>query len=449
MLLKWLLLATLISGCFVAPAAGAATDRPGENGAQDSLVVPGFTAYIEPDPGAATVADPAGVSAWSNAQQTVNWYGRVGAAGMLHISLQMRLPAASVSKLRMKVSPTGSGAGDGAVLGSFGARATGSDQRVNVDFGVMEITAPGYYRFSLAGVSRSGPTFGDVEGLLLSGSAVKDAHFNLKGRRNAASVHLWYTTPPGAQIQWFYNEVTVRTDPLWSYYMACGFSRGYFGIQVNSPTERRIIFSVWDSGKEPVDRSKVAAADQVQLLAKGPDVYASGFGNEGTGGHSHLVYPWQTGATYRFLVSAQPEGTATVYSGYFYFPEKEAWGLIASFRAPSDGGYLRGLYSFNEDFIGDNGEEQRRAEFGPQWIKTADGAWTELTEARFTHDGTGNSDRLDYSAGAVRDRFYLANGGFTPSNVTAGTVLKRQPSRSAPPEITLPTPPPINLPAAP
>ena len=42
-----------------------------------------------------------------------------------------------------------------------------------------------------------------------------------------------------------------------TYYMACGWHRGYFGMQVNSPTERRIIFSVWDSGGEAVDRSKV------------------------------------------------------------------------------------------------------------------------------------------------------------------------------------------------
>lgn len=30
------------------------------------------------------------------------------------------------------------------------------------------------------------------------------------------------------------------------YYMACGWHRGYLGMQVNSPTERRIIFSVRD-----------------------------------------------------------------------------------------------------------------------------------------------------------------------------------------------------------
>ena len=73
----------------------------------------------------------------------------------------------------------------------------------------------------------------------------------------------------------FYNEVTIPkgSDVLHSYYMACGFARGYFGIQVNSKTERRVIFSVWDAGNEAVDRNKVAEDNKVQLIAKGEDVF--------------------------------------------------------------------------------------------------------------------------------------------------------------------------------
>ena len=89
---------------------------------------------------------------------------------------------------------------------------------------------------------------GGIEALVLDGPATKDAHFNLKERRNAASVHLMYPVPKDANIAMFYNEVTAVDDPVATYYMACGFSRGYFGMQVNSPTERRIIFSVWDAG---------------------------------------------------------------------------------------------------------------------------------------------------------------------------------------------------------
>jgi hypothetical protein len=220
--------------------------------------------------------------------------------------------------------------------------------------------------------------------------------------------------------------------------MVCGFNRGYFGIQVNSATERRIIFSVWDSGNEGVDRKKVAADDRVQLLAKGDGVVASDFGNEGTGGHSHLVYNWKTGDTYRFLLTAKPDGTHTTYCGYFFFPDKKAWGLIASFRAPNDGGWLKGLYSFNENFGGANGQKRRLSEFGNQWIKTSDGTWSELTTAHFTHDATGGKDRLDYAAGAVQDRFYLSNGGFVAEPIKSGDKIQRPATGKPPADIELP-----------
>ena len=215
--------------------------------------------------------------------------------------------------------------------------------------------------------------------------------------------------------------------------MACGFKRGYFGIQVNSPTERRIIFSVWDSGNEAVDRNKVGAENRVQLLGKGKNVVADSFGNEGTGGHSHLVYNWKKGTPYRFLVSAQPEGTTTIYSGYFYFPETKKWELIARFRAPKDGEYLRGLYSFNENFVGNNGHLQRLAEFGNQWIKTERGEWIELTKAKFSHDVTGRGDRKDYIGGVTKGRFYLSNGGFIGENVKAGDIFERLATNKPPP----------------
>ena len=280
--------------------------------------------------------------------------------------------------------------------------------------------------------------FADVDALLLDGPAAQGAHFSQAETRGAPSVHLWYPTPKDAQITEFTNEVTVRDSPLWSYFMACGFSRGYFGIQVNSPTERRIIFSVWDSGTEPTDRSKVADDDRVRLIAKGPDVFSDSFGHEGTGGHSHLIYPWKTGRTYRFLVSAKPDGTGTIYSGYFYFPERQAWGLIASFRAPKDGGTLRGLYSFNEDFNGANGYERRLAEFGPQWIQTEDGAWTELRTAHFTHTKDGVRERLDRAAGVVGNRFFLSNGGFVPTeSVKYGDQFTR-PASGRQPDVVLP-----------
>lgn len=393
-----------------------------------TLVVPGFTSYAEPNPEALEIPEVNPVKGWSDANVTLAWYGQFRAAGKLNIAVRLRLPQGSLSTLGMKF--------DGRNLGT--RKVCGAADFLTVSFGSVKIGKPGDYRFALKGVKKSGPEFAEIDSLLLDGPAIKDALFNLTPQRGAPSVHLTYPVPEGVEARWFYNEVTVKKDPIWSYYEACGFSRGYFGIQVNSPTERRIIFSVWDSGNEAADRNKVEAENRVQLLAKGQDVVAESFGNEGTGGHSHLVYPWKTGETYRFLVSAQPDGATTIYTGWFYFPEKHAWGMIASFRAPKDGKYLRGLYSFNEDFSGANGQQQRLAEFGNQWIKTTDGRWMELTKARFTHTARGiYKDRIDRGAGTVGDRFYLTNGGFKAESMEYGDQVSRAASGKAP-DVELP-----------
>ena len=386
------------------------------------LTVPGFTAYCEPDPDAVRFSKSNGVTGWTDPSARIEWFGYLKTVGELHVAVRLRMPAQGTAELRLTVA----GQSRTAAWRADDARA------LDVSFGSVRIPSPGYYRFALEGVSRTGADFGSPQALVLTGPAAIGAHFNMEERRNAASVHLGYPMEKGAPIVAFYNEVTVRTDPVWSYYMACGFQRGYFGIQVNSPTERRIIFSVWDSGNEAVDRANVRPEDRVQLLKKGDRVVASDFGNEGTGGHSHQVYPWVKNKTYRFLVTAHLDGTRTAYSGWFYFPETSRWELVASFRAPKDGGYLRGLYSFNENFGGANGQLRRLAEFGNQWIMTADGKWRELTSARFTHDPTGRADRKDYGAGTVGGRFYLSNGGFVGNSIEYGQTLDR-PERRRPP----------------
>ena len=362
---------------------------------EPTLRIPAFTAYEE--------------------QGVTVWYGEIKQAGLLTLDLEGRQGDLFVERVPAGGIPKPGGASRHLVR---------EKETISVP--------PGYWRFAVKG---------DAEALLLSGPASKDAHFNLKERKNCASVHLAYPLDKEIKAEWFYNEITVRTEPLYSYYMACGFARGYFGIQVNSPAERRIIFSIWDSGNEAVDRSKVADEDQVKLLAKGDGVVASGFGNEGTGGHSHMVYPWERDTTYKFLVHAEPvqigKGKQTIYSGYFWFPEKRTWGLIARFRAPKDGNYLSGLYSFNENFGGDNGQLLRLAEFGPSWVRNSDNKWQELESASFSCDATGRAkDRLDFAAGVAKSgRWYLSNGGFVKNGIAYKDPLPPRKFHGKPPEL--------------
>jgi hypothetical protein len=307
------------------------------------------------------------------------------------------------------------------------------------DFGAFDIAAPGYQRFALESLNSTGQSSGDLDALILDGPAAQDAHFNLKERRNAASVHLIYPTPGLTNIEAFYCEVTAIDAPLWTYFMACGWHRGYFGMQVNSPTERRIIFSVWDSGNEAVDRANVQAENRVTLVAKGEGIDAGDFGNEGTGGHSHLIYSWKTGQPQRFIVTAHPIDTMhTIYSGYYFHPDQRRWVLISSWKTPKDGGYLRRLYSFSEDFGDANGQLRRKALYGNQWLRTADGQWHELTTATFSHDPTGRTDRLDRFMGIENGEFFLSHGGFVPGFTKYGEAFSRPATGRPPSDIVLP-----------
>jgi hypothetical protein len=386
----------------------------GAAGGAEALTVPGFTAYIEPE-GGAQVSSTSGVTGWKDSNAKVLWFGELRTPGALDALVQLRLASNATSRLRLTV---------GGQSRETEAGGAGSEI-VTANFGMFDIKEAGYQRFTLEALNAA-PPFGDLVSLILDGPATKDAHFNLKPRRNAASVHLRYPVPNGTRITAFYCEVTGIDEPVATYYMACGWHRGYFGMQVNSRTERRIIFSVWDSGNEAIDRKKVTDENRVTLLAKGDGVYAGDFGNEGTGGHSHLKYFWKAGEIQRFAVTAQPTNeTFTIYSGYWFHPEKQQWMLISSWRAPKDGSHLRGLYSFSENFGGSSGHLRRKALYGNQWIRTDPDEWTELTTATFSHDSTGRADRLDRFMGVQDGKFFLSHGGFIAGFTKSGEKFTR------------------------
>jgi len=403
--MKYRLLALLAFSLFFGSAA------PAEN----KLSVPAFTSYLCFEKHSETPTD-------HNSLLQIFWFGDIKHTGSIDASIQLRPPAGQKAHLRLTVAGK-----------SSDAIANGDTNLTTVSFGSFEIGRPGYQQFTLESLDNTNLQRNDIESLNLAGPAMADAHFNIQSRLNAASVHLSYPTPGLTNIDAFYCEVTAVEDPIWTYYMACGWQRGYFGMQVNSPTERRIIFSVWDSGNEATDRNKVAAENRTILVGKGNGVNAGDFGNEGTGGHSHLIYAWKTGEKQRFLITAKLiDPNHTIYSGYFFRPDTKDWMLISSWRAPHDGDYLHGLYSFNEDFVGDNGYLQRKALFGNQWIRTADGAWHEQTTATFSHDETGRADRLDRFMGIEDGQFFLSNGGFIPGYTKYGEKFTR-PATGQPP----------------
>ena len=392
----------------------------------EPLRVPAFTGYADPDPGGARFSQNSGVTGWRDPKIKLSWFGDIKTHATIDAAVELRLPTNSTSKLRLTVAGQ-----------SHEAEVKGAGTNLVVaKFGKFEIKEPGYQRFTLESLNDAGQPFGDLSTLVLGGVTTNNTHFNYKSRRNAASVHLSYPSPKGTNVAAFYCEVTGVEETVPVYYMACGWHRGYFGMQVNSPTERRIIFSVWDSGGETVSRSKVADTNRVILMGKGAGVNSGDFGNEGTGGHSHLKYMWKTGEKQRFIVTAQPtNNTFTIFSGYWFHPEKQEWMLISSWRAPKDGGWLRGLYSFSEDFGGSRGHLPRKALYGNQWLRTDTGAWHEITTASFSHDGTGKADRLDRFMGVDNGQFFLHHGGFVNGFTKFGEKFTRPTGGQRPVEL--------------
>lgn len=277
----------------------------------------------------------------------------------------------------------------------------------------------GYYFVDLKGLEKDGATYAEVEAILLGGvdeSSIKYAKDDFYFARRGPSCHLNFAVPEAlSEVEWFYSEIMVPEgeDVIGSYFMANGFGEGYFGIQVNSKTEKRILFSIWSPYKTD-NPDDIPEEYKIKLLKKGAGVTTGEFGNEGSGGQSYKVFDWKTDLSYGFLIGAKPDGAGnTDYSAYFHDPETNEWNLIAQFRRPKTDTYLKHLYSFLENFIPEQGVFARKALYKNQWVYH-DKAWHKLTKVRFTADNTARKEyRLDYSGGLEKDGFYLKNCGFT------------------------------------
>ena len=304
--------------------------------AAKALRVSAFSAYFSPDPDVGPRRERDGRLRDWKAGTGLAWFGRIENSGELEMAVVLAGPVSEGCHLRWTLSSQAEPSETWSGKLTFAAKAAGATHAL----GRARIKSPGYYKLLLESTDEAAQVLPDLEAVQFDGPAAKDAHFSTVERRNASSVHLGYEVPREAadEVEWFYIELTPRTDPLYTYYMATGFDRGYFGMQVNSKGERRVIFSVWDSGNEAKDRGKVAADDRVTLVAKGRDVVTNDFGNEGTGGHSHLVVPWKLGGTFRFLLRAQtdPAAKTTTTTAWFFMPEENCWVMIArSFVSPT------------------------------------------------------------------------------------------------------------------
>ena len=277
--------------------------------------------------------------------------------------------------------------------------------------------------------------------LLLVITPVVRADEKLKGIA-CRSVHLGYPAPVGVA---FYNEVTIEQSAAGTYFMVCGWDKGYFGMQELGNGKKLVLFSVWDPGEQN-DPGTVKDDVRVKQLHKDEQVRVGRFGNEGTGGQSFFDFDWKIGETYKCLVTAKAADKRTEYGGYFFIPEKNEWKHLVTFSTPTGGTLMKGYYSFVEDFKRDrvSTTKTRRARFGNGWVKPAEGEWQPLLKARFTGDANPvtNIDAGQSEAG----RFFLATGGeIENKTVPLKQFIEWQADSPRAPPDNLPIPKPSDL----
>jgi len=368
-----------------------------------------------------------GISNWNTGSDKFRVYFKLPNSGELNVGLKAKAES-GISTLKCSCN--------------------GISKEINVDatttetiyVGDFEISEPGYHYIEIEGLSKEASTFADITAVMLGGEATTGKMYFVNeefywGRRGP-SVHLSYQVPDAASdIEYFYNEITVPEgeDVIGSYYMANGFGEGYFGIQVNSEMERRVLFSVW-SPFHTDDPSTIPDDEKIILLKKGENVLTGEFGNEGSGGQSYWKYNWITGNTYQFLLKGKPLADGyTQYTAWFNGPELKEWKLIASFKRPKTQTWLTQQYSFLENFHTETGAIGRKAFYNNQWVRDTQGQWYEMTKAKFTADATARKEsRMDYAGGVEDGVFFMQNCGFfsttTPiDSYHERTALGKQP----------------------
>ncbi|WP_163628817.1 DUF3472 domain-containing protein [Paludibacter sp. 221] len=404
------------------------------------ISIPGNT-YVTAGSGVMLATNPdseSGISQWSKTDQRISMYFRVSKPGQLNLGFIGNIASGSSE---IKVTVNGK---------EFLVKLNGASTKF-YPIGQMEMEKAGYVRVDFQGVSTTSSYFGQISKLRIGGEATTGTNTYIKddqvsewsywGRRGP-SVHMNYRGAP-QNVEYFYNEITVPAgnDVIGTYCMTNGFGEGYCGIQVNSASERRVLFSVW-APFETDDPSQIPEHLRVKLLRRGQGVKVGEFGNEGSGGQSYLIYPWKAGVTYRLLTqvkyNAVVEGSHTTdYTAYFFDPQANGgagkWFLIASFRRPETNKTYTGMHSFLENFSPTQGWITREVYFDNQWVRTLSGNWQELTSANFTHDNTANKGiRLDYYGGIKDDKFMLKNCGYFDGNTTKNTVFTRMANGKAP-----------------
>ena len=151
-----------------------------------------------------------------------------------------------------------------------------------------------------------------------------------------------------------------------------GHSGGYCGIQDGNGSDSvrpfNNIFSVWDYP------NKI----QIRDTYKDPMTFVGGFGNEGTGLHSHCDFGWKPDHWYTNVVRRWWDGSKTTQVAYFIYDQTmKKWRHYVTFAVPEENAFLEGhISSFLENFA-DDAKHTRTTYYRSYWKLLADGHWAQ------------------------------------------------------------------------
>lgn len=316
----------------------------------------------------------------------------------------------------------------------FGIRGTNNLSYIFIDS--INFPNVGFYRFELKPKYKTTSIYATLKSLRFT-SSLSTPGVRFAKYLACPAVHLLFSAAGGVNYNcdWVYGEITVPEgyDPEYTYYECIGIGPGYFGMQVNSSTQRRMIFSIWDSDNE----INVPDSLQAKLLDNDPDINYTRFTSEGSGEHTDLLYPWKTGTTVKFLMNARPmNDNSVIFSTWFMDNSSSGWRYMASIRSPQNHQLIDGgFYSFIEDYGQGTGEQIRKAYFSNIWSKIlGQTTWVSLSQAYMSYTDGLPDGRSDYADGidGTGNRFYLQSGGYL--NPLFDPVIN-VPVGTAPPQI--------------
>lgn len=408
------------------------TETPSTEKVLATFSVPANKAYAEPfTPDEKQVSVPVGwpetvdvVSNWSGTEKSVVWY-LYQKKGRYDFFIENNVKEGAKLKFDLTISECYD-LGFEKMKRNLQFEGKGADDSLFCAHAVIPQT--GYYRYELKPVTDPANNI-TIKSLVFK-SFDPDGQVNHTDYQSSPSVHLGFssTAETTKSYDWLYEEILVPEggDPLATFYMAIGFYRGYFGIQTNSDTERRVLFSVWDS-KDAENDESTTKADFVTLVDKDEATTTNSFGGEGTGGQSYVkTANWQTGKPVKFLMNVRPQPSGSVVLSAWYSLDGGDWNYVASWRAPKEKRFFNGFHSFIENYGYTNGQLRREAYYYNAWGRENEtGKWINFNKVRFSNTDGKEGQRVDYEQGVSPkqpDKFYMSSGGYTPTLKTENEI---------------------------